>query len=81
MKASKFIAGLVIGAAAGAAITLLLQTEKGKKMVADIKDFSDNLSNDSKEKYEAFENTIAEVVEKGKAFINNASNSTSNPTV
>ena len=35
---SKFVAGLVLGAAAAAAITLFLQSKKGKEMVSDLKD-------------------------------------------
>jgi gas vesicle protein len=34
---SKFLAGIVIGAAAGAAIAILLNTEKGKELIADLK--------------------------------------------
>lgn len=35
---SKFLTGIIVGAAAGAAITLLLNTESGKKVLADLKD-------------------------------------------
>ena len=35
---SKFLAGILVGAAAGAAVTLLLNTESGKKILADLKD-------------------------------------------
>jgi len=34
---SKFLAGIIVGAAAGAAITLLLNTESGKQVLADLK--------------------------------------------
>ena len=34
---SKFLAGIIVGAAAGAAIALLLNTESGKKVLADLK--------------------------------------------
>jgi len=37
-NSSKFLAGLIVGAAAGAAIALLLNTESGKKVLADLKD-------------------------------------------
>ncbi|MEO6314468.1 MAG: YtxH domain-containing protein [Chitinophagaceae bacterium] len=37
---SKLIAGILVGAAAGAAITLLLSTENGKKVFADLKDLA-----------------------------------------
>ena len=35
---TKFLAGIIVGAAAGAAITLLLNTESGKKVMADLKE-------------------------------------------
>ncbi len=35
---SKFLTGIIVGAAAGAAVTLLLNTESGKKVLADLKD-------------------------------------------
>jgi gas vesicle protein len=35
---SKFLAGIIVGAAAGAAVALLLNTESGKKVLADLKE-------------------------------------------
>jgi gas vesicle protein len=35
---SKFVAGLVLGAAAAAAIALFLQSKKGKEIMSDLKD-------------------------------------------
>ena len=35
---NKFVAGVILGAAAGAAVALFLQTEKGKKVINDVKD-------------------------------------------
>lgn len=40
---SKFIAGLVLGAAVGAAVALFLQSEKGKEMMSTVKDAADDL--------------------------------------
>ncbi|MEP7278290.1 MAG: YtxH domain-containing protein [Bacteroidota bacterium] len=34
---SKFLAGILVGAAAGAAITLLLNSEAGKQVIAELK--------------------------------------------
>ena len=47
---SKFLAGLVVGAAAGVAIALLLNSETGKEMIADIKDAASKAFDDLKEK-------------------------------
>ena len=45
---SKFLAGIIVGAAAGAAITLLLNTESGKKVLADLKDTAEKTLRDWK---------------------------------
>ena len=47
---SKFLAGVIIGAAAGAAITLLINSEAGKEIIAEIKDAASTAFNDLKEK-------------------------------
>jgi gas vesicle protein len=47
---SKFLAGLVVGAAAGAAIALLINSEAGKEIIADIKDAAGKAFSDLKEK-------------------------------
>ena len=45
---SKFLAGIIVGAAAGAAVTLLLNTESGKKVLADLKDVAERTLRDWK---------------------------------
>ena len=45
---SKFLAGVIAGAAAGAAIALLLNTETGKKVIADLKAAADKTLRDWK---------------------------------
>ncbi|MEO5685552.1 MAG: YtxH domain-containing protein [Chitinophagaceae bacterium] len=46
---SKFLAGILVGAAAGAAIALLLNTESGKKLLADVKDMAGKTLQDIKD--------------------------------
>ena len=46
---SKFLAGIIVGAAAGAAITLLLNTESGKKALADLKEAAGKTLNNLKD--------------------------------
>ena len=48
-KSSKFLAGIIIGAAAGATIAWLLNTESGKKVLADIKDAAGKTLQDLKD--------------------------------
>ncbi|MFT3933257.1 MAG: YtxH domain-containing protein [Chitinophagaceae bacterium] len=46
---SKFLAGVIVGAAAGAAIALLLNTESGKKVLSDLKDAAGKTLKDLKD--------------------------------
>jgi gas vesicle protein len=47
---TKFLAGLIAGAAAGAAIAMFLNSEAGKEIIADIKDAAGKAFDDLKEK-------------------------------
>ena len=70
----KFIAGILLGAAAGALATLFLQSDKGKEMLNDLKDAAnevgENLSNTA--------NTINEVLsglsQKSEDFVEDIEN-------
>jgi len=53
---SKFIAGLVLGAAAGAAVALFLQSEKGKEMMQKFDDEASELLRKGKQFVEDLEN-------------------------
>jgi len=58
-----FLTGLLLGAAAGTAIVLFLNSEKGKAMMKDIKDGADNMQTD-------LTTMVDGLVEKGKSFVN-----------
>jgi gas vesicle protein len=62
-KTNNFLAGLLLGAAAGTAIVLFLNSEKGKAMMNDIKDGADNMQTD-------LTAMVDGLVEKGKSFVN-----------
>ena len=66
---SKFIAGLVLGAAAGTAIVLFLQSQKGKEIINDIKDAANDAGSDFRTRMQQFDEEIAELMKKGKHFI------------
>jgi len=53
---SKFLAGLLAGAAAGAAVAVFLNSETGKKVMADVKDAASKAADQLKEK-------LAEILE------------------
>jgi gas vesicle protein len=64
---SKFIAGLLLGAAAGAALGYFLNTEKGKEFVEDLKTAAKDAGDNIKESYNRFEGELKQTVQKGKA--------------
>ena len=67
---SKFIAGLVLGAAAGAAVALFLQSEKGKEMINAVKDAAGGDTGAKlKSRLQEFDDEISELIQKGKQFI------------
>jgi gas vesicle protein len=67
---NKFIAGLLIGAAAGAALILFLTSDKGKEMISDVKDGADKMKEGLKDTIEDVDLAVNEWIEKGKSFIN-----------
>jgi gas vesicle protein len=62
----KFITGLILGGLAGAALTLFLSSNKGKEMVSDLKDKSDDLQDNVKEKVAEFETAMENLLEKAR---------------
>jgi gas vesicle protein len=66
---NKFIAGLVLGAAAGAAVALFLQTEKGKEILNDIKDAAEDAGGNLRSNLRSFEEEMNDLVKKGKKFV------------
>ncbi|MBC6490759.1 YtxH domain-containing protein [Flavihumibacter stibioxidans] len=65
---SKFLAGLLLGAAAGAAIAYLMTTDKGKEMMEDFKTAASEAGDDLKDTVKKFETEIESAVEKGKKW-------------
>ena len=66
---NKFIAGLVLGAAAGAAVALFLQSEKGKEMINIVKDTAGDAEAKLKSRLQKFDEEISELLRKGKQFV------------
>ena len=62
----KFLSGLALGAAAGAAIAILLQSEKGKEMLDNIKDFASNTGEKVKDSLSELTDEVSELWNKGK---------------
>lgn len=65
---SKFIAGLLVGAAAGAALAYLLTSDKGKELVSDLKTAAAKAGDEVKEVARQLETELNDVVEKGRQW-------------
>ncbi|HEY4149602.1 MAG TPA: YtxH domain-containing protein [Chitinophagaceae bacterium] len=71
LGSSKFIAGLLVGAAAGAAVVLLLNSDKGKEIIDDLKAAADKAGDELKEAAARVESELSAIVEKGKEYAEN----------
>lgn len=65
----KFIAGLLLGAAAGAALALFLNSDKGKEMMSHIKDDAGKMEDSLQDKLQEFDTAVNDLLQKGKSFI------------
>lgn len=64
----KFLVGLLLGAAAGAALGILLTSDKGKEIIDDLKSAAGKAGEDAKEVLSKFEAEMEDAVEKGKEW-------------
>ena len=62
----KFFTGLAIGAAAGAAIALLLSSDKGKDILGNIKEFASKGSDSVKDGLSSLKDEVSDLWNKGK---------------
>ncbi|HRH47263.1 MAG TPA: YtxH domain-containing protein [Panacibacter sp.] len=69
MSSQKFVAGLILGAAAGAAVALFLQTDKGKEILSNIKDAASDAGNNLKTTVQDFDEELNALIKKGKQFV------------
>ncbi|MFL9482260.1 YtxH domain-containing protein [Chitinophagaceae bacterium LWZ2-11] len=65
----KFLAGLILGAAAGAAIALFINSDKGQEVLSEVKDTADKLGKDIKAKLEGIDDELGDLLQKGKDFV------------
>ena len=65
----KFIAGLVLGAVAGAALILYLNGEKGKELLTDLKEGAGKAEDGLKATFSEFDEAINNLLEKGKLLL------------
>lgn len=61
---TKFIAGILIGAAAGAAVAYLLTSDKGKDLMNSVKDYADKATDEVSNLWSKGKETIKEKKDK-----------------
>lgn len=65
----KLLTGLLLGAAAGSALTIFLQGENGKKLLAAIKDTAKTTGEEVKDGLSSAQSGLESLISKGKKFI------------
>lgn len=65
----KLLTGLIIGAAAGSALTLFLQGDSGKKLMSTIKDTAKTTGEEVKDGFASAQSGLESLLSKGKKFI------------
>lgn len=67
--AQKFLGGIMLGVAAGVAIALFVNSDKGKELISDVSDAAGDASENLKNKFSDFEKQVKDLLKKGKTFI------------
>lgn len=75
----KFVAGLLLGALAGAALAVFLHTEKGKEVLSDVKEGAGKVQDDLSAKLKDFDTAMNELLERGKSFLSDLEQKISDP--
>lgn len=65
----RFLAGLLLGAAAGAALALFLTSEKGKTLVAELKEDAETLEDRLRTETDEWEKQIEALLARGKTLL------------
>ncbi|HVX49529.1 MAG TPA: YtxH domain-containing protein [Chitinophagaceae bacterium] len=66
---SKFLTGVILGAAAGAAIALFITSEKGQEMIDDITGAAGDVAGKAKKQWDNLSDELAALLKKGKAIV------------
>ena len=67
--AQKFLGGIILGVAAGVAIALFINSDKGKEMISDVTDAAGDATDNLKSKFSDFEKQAKDLLKKGKTFL------------
>jgi gas vesicle protein len=74
MGSQKFVAGLILGAAAGAAVALFLQSDKGKEILSSLKEAANDAGDELNAKVQNIDEELAALIKKGKQFVEDLEN-------
>ncbi len=66
---SKFISGLLLGALAGTALALYLNTDKGRELLANLNMEADHLKDEAQEGYGHVKESVDELLAKAKNLV------------
>jgi gas vesicle protein len=65
----KFLAGILLGVAAGVAIALFINSDKGQEIISDVTDAAGDAKESLKSKFSDLEQHAKDLVKKGKSFL------------
>ena len=65
----KFLGGIMLGVAAGVAIALFINSDKGKELLSDVSDAASDAGDKLKSKYSEYEDQVKDLIKKGKSFL------------
>jgi gas vesicle protein len=74
MAKNKLMVGVLIGAAAGAAIGYLLTTKRGKEILSDIQDAASNASDKAMDIFDNAKTKVTENFKKSKQYADDVQN-------
>jgi gas vesicle protein len=65
----KFLGGIILGVAAGVAIALFINSDKGKAIISDVSDATGDVADNLKNKYSDLGKQVKDWLKKGKEFL------------
>ena len=76
----KFLGGILLGVAAGVAIALFVNSDKGKEMISDISDAAEDAADNIKSKYSDLGKQLKDLLKKGKKVLDDVEDKVSEYT-
>lgn len=65
----KFLGGIILGVAAGVAIALFINSDKGQELIDDVNEAAGDAGEKIKSKYSDYESQVKDFISKGKSFL------------